>query len=162
MPPTQPPFPALPGSGRESCVHATGLIATLLALLAALLGRRHRATAWYPIPDPVEDDAPARNPYDLRTHWHADCDPSILYVIGPPPNRGMRAHPRANPTPRPESARAPPPHAPPAHVETPSPGGARPRPNCYDIKTIYRPRAPRPQPPAPAPASPAAASPPRR
>ena len=52
--------------------------------------------------------------------WHADCDPSILYVIGPPPNRGMRALQRPHPPARPTSARAPPPPRSPPHAPVPA------------------------------------------
>jgi hypothetical protein len=112
---------------RGNCVRIQALLQTLLlTLLAALLGRpRRAAAAWHAIagtcgpawdsePDVLEwhstdaDDEYARACNTLLRHYHADCDPSILYVIGPRPNRGLNPRPRENPIPRPRTARAPP------------------------------------------------------
>jgi hypothetical protein len=80
----------------------------LLALIAALLGRRStRAATWHPAPDSDFDVEPLAYAAPLR-HWHADCESPILYVIGPGPNRGMRKRERALPIPHPKTARAPP------------------------------------------------------
>jgi hypothetical protein len=127
-----------PRQGAEATRVRITLETLLLALLAALLGR---AMALHPSPAPdLDSDSdwdwnpdwdfvlnPGAGPRlyaaPLRG-WHADCESPILYVIGPGPNRGMRALPRAIPTPRPESARAPPPHAPPTPFH-PSPEAPR-------------------------------------
>ena len=126
MPPSTHP-PARSRAARGSCVQIPALLQTLLlTFLATLLGRsRTLAPAWHALaahgsehaaPDCHEDEAQAEHDYTWTdgqywaplTHNHADCDPRILYVIGPRPNRGLTPLPRALPTPCPESARAPP------------------------------------------------------
>ncbi len=116
MPHSPHPPVGLPAATWGNCARNPGLLHILLALIATLLGRTqthaHLHAAWYPCEaedeyDEYEDWNAAA--YIVLTHNHADCDPRILYVIGPPPNRGMRALPREIPTPRPKSARAPPP-----------------------------------------------------
>jgi hypothetical protein len=116
------------GSGAGPArLRVAGLLeAWLYTFLAALLRRpRAVAAAWHTLTQTLSDDAyfadeseyndwaleeyPA-NPYVLLTHNHADCDPRILYVIGPRPNRGMRPAPRRTPVVRPRTARAPPRH----------------------------------------------------
>jgi len=116
----QPPRARAAGLGTRARSPAL-LGAILLTLLCALLGRRatliaSTAFAWpdSDLDDEWESDNEYADPYAaLLTHYHADCDPSILYVIGPRPNRGMAPHARTMPHPAPESARAPPEGAPP-------------------------------------------------
>ena len=161
------------GDARGNCVRTPGLIETfLLALLATLLGNPRaglrlllRQTAAAPAlaatrpshawtADLWDDEgqdyvawtaaaADAPGFWAPVRGWHADCDPSILYVIGPPPNRGMRALPRPHPAQRPGTARAPPRAErrrmsagahPPGRFATPS-GAAHARPYCSDIET---------------------------
>jgi len=115
------------GSGAGPArLRVAGLLeAWLFSFLAALLGRpRAVAAAWHSITQTLDDDAYfaeesycdwlpgdySENPYRVLTHNHADCDPRILYVIGPRPNRGMRRIPRRTPARRPRIARAPPGH----------------------------------------------------
>jgi len=133
--PCQAPRPGALGT----CVRFT-LEALLLALLAVVLGPRralvawHSAAAWDPDSDDLDWDfddldLPAHNTH--TTIWdgtHLVCEHPILYVIGPGPNRGMRALPRAHTLPHPESARAPPSHGPPT-LFPPSPRGREPMPN---------------------------------
>jgi len=115
MPHSSHPPVGLPAATWGNCARNPGLLHILLALIATLLGRTqtraHLHAAWYPCEAEDEYDEYENwnaAAYTVLTHNHADCDPRILYVIGPPPNRGMRALPREIPTPRPKSARAPP------------------------------------------------------
>jgi len=136
---THPAFPqARARDARGNCVQIPALLQSLLlTLLAALLGHPRRiAAAWQALAgtdslawdDETEaldwnnadaDDEYAHAYGALLTHYHADCDPSILYVIGPRPNRGLRPLPRRTPTPCQESARAPPRHACARHAPAP-------------------------------------------
>ena len=109
-------------NARGNCAQIPSFLQTLLALIAALLGRPRALTpAWHPLDTheaaPWHDEGTAEvEPYawpegqywSPLTHNHADCDPRILYVIGPRPNRGLRPLPRKTPLPRPKTARAPP------------------------------------------------------
>ena len=157
------PHPAHPqaslSNARGNCAQIPSFLQTLLALIAALLGRpRARALtpAWHTLSaheaTPWHDEGTAEvEPYAWSegqywsplTHNHADCDPRILYVIGPRPNRGLRPLPRKTPIPRPRTARAPPPPSP-ASRPTPSPqkttptAPANPRPKCSDIVINYQ------------------------
>ena len=107
-----------------NCVRIPAFLQSLLALLAALLGRRRSAalsSACHALPahdatwhdDGYADILPYvwtdGQYWSPLTHNHADCDPRILYVIGPRPNRGLWPLPRKTPIPRPRTARAPPP-----------------------------------------------------
>jgi len=106
-----------------NCVRNPGLLELLLRALLATLFGRPRTLAWHALTSarPDIDDAWAdEEEYAFddayaapRRHWHADCEHPILYVIGPPPNRGMRALPRRTPAPRARTARAPPATRPP-------------------------------------------------
>ncbi len=103
-----------PGAAAKLRLHAA-LEALILALLAALLGRRHtrawhHAAARIPTEFPHPTQAPAlplraRTPFDGT---HLVCEHPILWVIGPGPNRGLRPLPRVEPVARPRRARAPP------------------------------------------------------
>jgi hypothetical protein len=121
--------PASPGAAVR--LRAT-LEALILALLAALLGRR-RARAWHhapapyleewPLPLPLPDSRPPPPIRSIHDGTHLVCEHPILYVIGPGPNRGLRPRPRAMPLPLAQVARAPPrpkipPHTP-IRAETP-------------------------------------------
>ncbi len=129
-PPTHPP--ARSRDARGTCVQIPAILQTLLltlllTLLAALLRHpRALAFAWnalaahdadsWPHDEDDHDEEEKAHDYTWTdgqywaplTHNHADCDPRILYVIGPRPNRGLNPLPRALPTPCPETARAPP------------------------------------------------------
>lgn len=108
-----------------SRVRTAGLLEILLrALLAALLGRPRglvplatAATSHCALLADADELWTEHTAYAYAAPlrgWHADCESPILYVIGPPPNRGMRRRPRATPLPCPRIARAPPrPLAPP-------------------------------------------------
>jgi hypothetical protein len=103
-----------PGVAAKLRLHAT-LEALILALLAALLGRRparawHHAAAQIPLEIPHPTQAPALPPRVRTPHdgTHLVCEHPILWVIGPGPNRGLRPTPRATPIARPRIARAPP------------------------------------------------------
>ena len=123
----RPPRESAAGLGTRARIPAL-LGAILLTLLSALLGRRatliaSAAVAWPDLDDEWEYDDEYVDPYAaLRTHYHADCDPSILYVIGPRKNRGMAPHARTMPHTPPESARAPPPPPQPPPILTPQAG----------------------------------------
>jgi hypothetical protein len=99
-------------SAGENCVrHQDRIAALLMALLAALFGRRRTRTPdWHPAPDEYDWDSEAPHAYAYVEHcgWRRDCTSPILYVIGPGPNLGLRPHPRTQPVPRPRIARAPP------------------------------------------------------
>lgn len=111
-----------PSAARGNRAQIPALLRTFLALIATLLGRpRALAPAWHTLAGhdatPWLDDEvaeveayawPEGRYWSPRTHYHADCDPSILYVIGPRPNRGLTPLPRRTPIPRPKTARAPP------------------------------------------------------
>ena len=87
-----------PGEPRP--LAAAALDAMLLALLVSLLGRLERlARTWHPAPAQEETDPQA---------WPPLFPPSLLYLLGPGPNRGMRPHARVVPIACPRTARAPP------------------------------------------------------
>lgn len=141
------PHPAHPmaslSDARGNCARFPALLQTLLALLATLLARpRALAAAWHTLAvhatwdddaaeyDQAEYDETSGYPWPeghVRdgaywaplTHNHADCDPRILYVIGPRPNRGLLPLPRRTPLPRRETARAPPPIRAPLRAQPP-------------------------------------------
>jgi len=105
----RPHLPTTPNRGAADARLRRAIEALILALLAGLLPRRSRVLgAWHPIPE-AEPSASAmpglRLPGDGT---HLVIEASILYVIGPGPNRGLRPRPRATPIPRPRLARAPP------------------------------------------------------
>lgn len=144
------PSPQAAARARQSHCALGGelrLLATLeafiLALLAAILGRRRTAANWHPLSplDYVNDDEDLpyaalyasvvahppvlRRHYTLPIHTHQGIEHPLLYVLGPGPNRGMRPTPRHIPHARLTTARAPPvSHATPISPHRPSHQGS--------------------------------------
>ncbi len=150
------PHPAPPIPGLLAVLPTHALILAFLAQIFALLRLRHPALlarlALY---------RPAGARFWQARPWHAlswgqspspaDAPPSrqalylarILYVLGPPPRRGMRPLPNRTPTPRPTPPIRPPPPEKPAR-KTPGFPTAEPRLFRSTIKTLVNPLAPPP------------------
>lgn len=115
MPSTPHPLESSCPRAGETRARIPGLLETLLlAVLAALFGRRALAPMWHPgfVAHPAEAlpaaefPSPIGLPPATGTHMGLDCP--ILYAIGPGPNQGLSPRPRATPAAHPRIARAPP------------------------------------------------------